>query len=256
MLFSLLGLMAPCFWTDVPLSGSYLYQPAYTLDHDLRGPASPYVPQPGDIFLATDQAQWARVGHRLCGGRGVHHSGIVFQRPDGRMALIEAGPFNKTLIEAMNPHEHMLNHVKAGDCVWIRRRRVPLTPAQAATLTVFLSKQEGKPFATLRMLVQVTPFRNRGLLRTEYMGKPRGADRDRYYCAELVVESLVAAGLMNRETARPSATYPRDLFFGRSSNPYIDGHLGELEPGWYPPARWMPANLPQIVATDSGPVRR
>ena len=30
--------------------------------------------------------------------------------------------------------------------------------------------------------------------------------------------------------------YPRDLFFGRSRNPYIDRHLDMS--AWAPPARW------------------
>jgi hypothetical protein len=30
--------------------------------------------------------------------------------------------------------------------------------------------------------------------------------------------------------------YPRDLFFGRSRNAYIDAHLDMTE--WEPPARW------------------
>jgi hypothetical protein len=55
----------------------------------------------------------------------------------------------------------------------------------------------------------------------------------------MVVESLVAAGLMDATTARPAATLPRDLFFGHSGNPYLDRHLN-MEAGWYPPARWLP----------------
>jgi hypothetical protein len=216
-----------------------LAQPAYDLAAEVRGPLDPYVPQPGDIFLATDRAYWSRVGHLLCGGKGVHHSGIVFARPDGTMAVIEAGPFNSTLIEVMDPYEHMANHIGAGDKVWIRRRRVPLTPAESAALTAFLTEQHGKRFATWRMLAQVTPLRCRGRFRTRWLGKPHG-DRESYYCAELVVESLAAVGLVDPETARPSAMYPRDLFFGRSSNPFINEHL-DLEPGWYPPARWFPS---------------
>ena len=53
---------------------------------------------------------------------------------------------------------------------------------------------------------------------------------------------------MDRATARPSATYPSDLFWGHSYNLYLNGHL-DLERGWYPPARWLPA-LPQQVTSD------
>ena len=48
---------------------------------------------------------------------------------------------------------------------------------------------------------------------------------------------LVAAGLLDPERTRPSATYPCDLFFGRSYNPFIDKHL-DVNAGWHPPARW------------------
>jgi hypothetical protein len=215
--------------------GSYLHGPAFSLDDDLRMPAVPYVPQPGDIFLATDQALWARAGHWIAGGAGVHHSGITFRRSDGRMGLVEAGPFNSVWVEVMDPVEHMRDHVRAGDKVWVRRRRVPLTDWQSAQLTAFLERQEGKPFAVLRLMGQVTPFRSRGPLRTRFVGKAHG-NRDEWFCSELVTESCVAARLMDAATARPAATYPRDLFFGRSFNLYLDRHLCLDE--WEPPARW------------------
>src|SRR5262245_3246076 len=150
---------APC----VP--PSYLYQPAYDLGDTLYLPAAPYVPQPGDIFLATDQQLWARVGHWAAGGAGVHHSAILFRRSDGRLALLEAGPFNSVTVETLDPVEHMRNHVSAGDKVWVRRRCVPLTPEQCERLTAFAEAQDGKPFAVLRLLAQVTPLRSRGPLR-------------------------------------------------------------------------------------------
>jgi hypothetical protein len=223
-----------------PEPAGYLAAPTFKLDDTAPVPAAPYQPQPGDIFLATDQALWARVGHWLAGGAGVHHSGIVFQRSDGRMALIEAGPFNSLRVEIMDPVEHMREHVCAGDKVWVRRRCMPLTPEQSQRLTAFLERQDGKPFAAARMLAQVTPFRVRGPVRTCFLGGPHG-DRSHYFCSELVVESCVAAGLMDPATARPGATYPRDLFFGRSINWYLDRHL-DMEQ-WDPPARWCEHGL-------------
>jgi hypothetical protein len=214
---------------------SYLYRPAFSLDADPRGPAEVYVPQPGDIFLATDQAYWARAGHWVAGGGGVHHSGIVFRRSDGRMGLIEAGPFNSIKVEVMDPIEHMTEHVRAGDKVWVRRRRVPLTAEQSAALTAFVERQEGKPFAVMRLLGQVTLLRSRGPIRTYFVGKPHG-DREEWFCSELVTESCCAAGLMDPTTARPAATYPRDLFYGRSYNLYLDRHL--CLDDWEAPARW------------------
>jgi hypothetical protein len=235
----MLPLLFPLLWACCPPGGapegSYLYRPAFCLDDGLRCPAAPYVPQPGDVFLATEQARWARVGHWLAGGAGVHHSGIIFRRSDGRMGLIEAGPFNSIQVEVMDPLTHMRNHVRAGDRVWVRRRRAPLTPEESVRLTAFVEAQEGKPFAVARLVAQVTPFRTRGPVRTWVVGRAHG-DRDKWICSELVTEACVAAGLLDAATARPSATYPRDLFFGRSKNWYLDTHLDLSD--WAPPARW------------------
>jgi hypothetical protein len=234
---------------DSDVGGSYLYQPAYCRDLVIRPPAEPYVPQPGDIFLATDQAYWARLGHWLAGAAGVHHSGLIIARSEGRLALLESGPFNSVRVEIVDWRQHMCEHVQCGDRVWIRRRRCPLTPEQSACLTAFAEAQEGKPFAVLRLIGQVTPFRSRGPLRTYFVGHPHG-DRHSYFCCELVMESLVAARLLDPETARPAATYPRDLFYGRSINLYLHHHL-DLERDWYPPARWTNCPFPEVGLIDS-----
>lgn len=217
---------------------SSVCRPAYCLEDVVLGPLEPYDPQPGDIFLATDASFWLRLGHAAVGGAGVHHSGLIFARPDGSLGLIEAGPFNELVVRVLDPYQHMANHVAAGTRVWVRRRRVPLTPEQSTCLTAFCSAHEGKPFALLRGLSFMSPFSRRGVLRTPFVAHVHG-DRARYFCSELVVESLVAAGLMDRATARPAATLPRDLFFGHAGNPYLDRHLN-MDAGWYPPARWLP----------------
>jgi hypothetical protein len=159
----------------------------------------------------------------------------VFARPDGSLAILEAGPFNELFVSGWNVMDH-LRAYHARERLWIRRRRTPLTAEQSAKLTAFCAAQVGKPFASLRVLGQLTPFRSRGPLRTEYVGKPRG-NRQRWFCAELVVEALCAAGLLDPVTARPAATYPRDLFHDCSPNPWLNQHLN-LSGGWYPPARW------------------
>jgi hypothetical protein len=209
---------------------------AYSLEAEAKDPAEPYRPQPGDIFLATDAARWVRIGHSLAGSAGVHHSGIMFLRADGRPALLEAGPFHRFHVEASDPVEQMQKYEACGDRVWIRRRAQPLTAEQSARLTAFAEGQVGKWFAFLRVAGQLTPFRSRGVLRTWWVGKPH-KERSSYFCSELVLESCIAAGLVDEAEARPAATYPRDLFFGQSPIPYLDSHL-HMEPGWHPPARW------------------
>jgi hypothetical protein len=233
---SLLLLAAPA----AHAGGSFLYRPAYAFDRCLRLPAEPYAPQPGDLFFAATPDVIMRLGHHLAGAADPHHSGIVFARADGSLAILEAGPFNSLVVTGWDVMEHLLAYEKT-ERVWVRRRKCPLTPEQGGRLTAFCTAQVGKPFATLRVGAQLTPFRTRGPIRTTYCGKVHG-DRDKWFCSELVTESLAATGLIDAETARPSATYPRDLFFDRSPNRWIDEHL-DLSAGWYPPARWTSAPL-------------
>jgi hypothetical protein len=214
---------------------SYLYQPAFCLDHELRVPAIPYVPQPGDIFVCTGKEMWAKVGHRLADTAAPQHSGIVFARPDGSLALLEAGPNNELHCSS---HDLIPQLAKYADHerVWIRRRKVPLTAERSAALTAFACAVEGKRFALVRMLAQITPIRCRGRFKTQYLGGPHGTNRWSYFCSELVAEACVAAGLFDCVTTRPPAMYPRELFFGRSDNRWIDEHLDMSE--WEAPARW------------------
>jgi len=181
------------------------------------------------------------------GSGAPHHSGVVFALPDGRPALLEGGPESETHIRVLDLIPQMTKYVET-ERVWIRRRCVPLTPEQSCRLTAFALAVADKRFAVLRMVLEGGPFRVKGLLRTPLLGRARAADFDpadpgsglrrKYYCSELVVESLVAAGLFDARTARPSATYPRELFFGTSRDPYLKKHL-DLS-CWEPPARWTP----------------
>jgi hypothetical protein len=213
---------------------SCLYQPAFCIDYELRGPAEMYHPQPGDLFLCTGRERWAKWGHWAAFARAPQHSGVVVA-PDGSLALLEAGPHNTFHIEVLELVPQLASYAEY-ERVWIRRRRVPLTPDQCAGLTAFAMSVEGKRFAFFRMLGQLTVCRSRGPYRTEFMGVSRGDQRSSYYCAELTMEACVAAGLIDPDTARPSASYPRDMFFGCSKNRYINEHLDMSE--WEPPARW------------------
>jgi hypothetical protein len=134
----------------------------------------------------------------------------------------------------MLPHLH---EYEVKGPVWIRKRKTPLTPEQSACLTEWATRQEGKLFALIRLGGQLTPLRSRGPLRTYFLGKPRG-ERDSYFCSELCTETLVHVGLIDAATARPSCTYPHDLFYDSSWNLYLNRHF-TLADGWEPPARWV-----------------
>lgn len=223
--------------------GSYLYEPSYCMDNVLRGQTRPYLPQPGDVMLATDKNFFWKITHDLAFAFEPHNSAIVIARPDGCLAILEAGPNDTMWIRALDMLPHLQEYADKGP-VWIRKRKCPLTPEQSACLTEFGMRQVGKRFALGRLGVQLTPFRDRGPFRTEYMGKPHG-DRKSYFCSELVTESCVAGGLLDPATTRPSATYPHDLFFDRSYNRYISQHI-PLACDWEPPARWVycPSDAP------------
>ena len=231
-----LVLGAACLAADVDRAARgacYLYQPAFSIDYELRGPAQEYVPQAGDIFVCTNREIGYKLGHLAATAQAPQHSGVVFARRDGRMALLEAGPHNTFFCRCTDVCEQLPTYVDH-ERVWIRRRCVPLTAAQSETLTCFAEATEGKRYAVLRMFAQITPLKSRGRLRTEYLGGPHG-ERRSYFCSELVSEACVAAGLLDCETTRPAAMYPRDLFFGRSRNPHVDKHLDMSE--WEPPVR-------------------
>jgi hypothetical protein len=239
MMCVLYAVLSAVCWTDLATGlatcGSFLYRPAYCLDNELRGPAEAYLPQPGDIMLRMDGSKFWRITHYMALAFDPNGSGIVFARPDGSLAVLEAGPNDTMWVQTLDLLPHLMEYAAEGK-VWIRKRCVPLTAEQSTQLTAFALRQDGKLFALQRLGVQLTPFRTRGPIRTCFIGRPHG-DRLSYFCSELVCEACVAAGLLDPERTRPSATYPHDLFFGRSYNLFINSHL-DVNANWEPPARW------------------
>jgi hypothetical protein len=222
----------------VPPGGpSYLYQPAYAEDHVIRLPARAYEPQPGDIVMAADGNPFWTLMHNLAGTSHPTHSMIVFAHPEGRTAILEGGPHDTIKCRVLETIPHMASYEAKGR-VWVRRRACPLTPEQSARLTEFCLYVNGRDFSLRRLAAQLTPLRTRGPVKTAFVGKPRGPELRGYFCSELVCEAAVYAGIMDRRTTRPSATYPRDIFFGDSPNPYLHRHIGAMNGPWEPPARW------------------
>jgi len=215
---------------------SYLHEPAYCLDRVLRGPARAYLPQPGDIMLATDDNKFWKVTHDLALAFEPHNSAMVVARPDGSLVILEAGPNDTLWVRVLDMLPHLREYEDKGE-VWIRKRKAPLTAEQNKALTDFAMNQEWKRFALIRLGAQLTPLRSRGPVRTHWLGKAR-PERCSFYCSELVVTAGVVAGVMDELTARPSATYPHDLLFDHSHNCYLQRHFN-LSCGWDPPARWV-----------------
>jgi hypothetical protein len=221
------------------IGSGFLDQPAFALDDKCRPPQLPYCPHPGDIVFSISKFLFLRIGHGLSGAGEPSHSGYVFRRRDGSFAVMEAGPYDIAVIASRELAAHLGAYHGRGH-VWIRPRCVPLTPEQDCRLTAFSEKQEGKPFARFRVYRQVTPFKVRGPVRSEFFGEPHGPDRRAYYCAELVTEAMVYLGLVPAEDAIPAATYPSDLFYDGSKIPFLDRHFKLSHFGWGVPSRWRP----------------
>ena len=204
---------------------TYLFKMKVGTDNAVRFVGAPYCPQEGDIVLFDDHSPWVTKLYKLCGTGGPLHAGIVFTRPDGRPALLEAGP-NFALKVVVNEIHDRLPEYKGQ--VMVRQLKTPLTAEQSKKLTEFCLAQEGKGYALGRLTLQATPFRVRGSFREQYFGKT-ALDRDRWICSELVVAAATAAGVLNAKDHPANSFYPRDLA-------YDEQH--DLSPFYEPPALW------------------
>lgn len=213
----------------------YLYAPAFDVHVEPRFPATVYIPKAGDVILLSDTNRFWTLLYRLAFTGKPGHGGLVVTMPDGRLGFLEAG-FNSTQWTRLTPLDYRLNQY-AG-YAWVRPRFVPLAADQDRRLTEFAAAAADTPYATKRFMLQVTPFRSRGPLRTLVIGKPHGL-REKMMCGEAIVEALVYAGVIDGRTARPAATYPQDLFYDESRNHYLDRHP-PLAGGWGAPSLWTP----------------
>jgi len=220
--------------------GGELHEPYFDTGSELRGEAVAYQPRPGDIVFFVSNSLVYKVLYKFALSGEPFHVGIVVRGKDGCLQILEAGPCTEDPHVRLQPYPDRLYEFPGR--VFVRRRNCELTAEENELLTGFALRQEGKCYAGLRFLLHGTPLRCRGPIRTHFMGKPRG-EPSTYFCSELVLEALVAAGLTDPETARPRATTPQDLFLDSSMNPYIDKHL-KLAPDWGPPQRWIGATCP------------
>lgn len=218
---------------DAPFG--YLYQPSLDVTPAVRWPATNYRPKPGDVLVMSDTNRFWTFLYRLALTGRPGHGGVVVTLPDGRLGALEAG-YDGTLWTRLTPLDYKL-HAYPGT-LWVRERLVPLTPEEDARLTAFAVAAADRRYATGKFLFMPTQFTPRGPFRTSHVGRPAGLG-GKYTCAELILEALAHAGLIDARTTRPGATYPQDLFYDRSRNPYIDRHP-PLADGWGPPQQWAP----------------
>jgi hypothetical protein len=225
----------PPVYIPVEAPFGYLYQPAYDLQLAPRGPAHLYQPKAGDVLLMSNTTPIWTLLYRLALTGRPGHGGIVVTMADGKLGVLEAG-FNDTTWTRITPLEYRLAQYSGS--IWVRERFVPLTPEQDARLTAFALVAQDTRYATGRFALQLTPFTGRGPVRTALARGPREPG-NRLFCSEAILEASVYAGVVDPRTTRPGATYPQDLFYDRSWNPYIDRHP-PLAGGWAPPAQWTP----------------
>jgi hypothetical protein len=187
-----------------------------------------YHPQEGDILLFDDHCRWATWLYNCIGTGGPMHAALVFYRPDGTPALMEAGPHfvQKVFVWDIGPRLRTYDGT-----VLVRRLCTPLTAEQSTALTEFCLAQEGKSYALARVLLQGTPLKARGPIRTQCLGRTY-LDRERWMCSELVVAAMTAAGVLNAKEHPANSFYPRDLCY--------DDVRHDLSKYYDPPALWYP----------------
>jgi hypothetical protein len=212
-----------------------LCQPAYSVDEAVRLPLEDYHPQAGDILFFDDHDRVWQFCFNIAGAGRPMHAGLVVRLPDGELNSLEAG-YNDSIYVKLLPLKDRLHEFPG--VIWVRRPAAPISAEQSDRLTDFALRASKRHFAVCRILLQIGPLRCRGPLRTYVLGKPRGM-RHFFLCSECVLEALVDAGLLDAETTRPGATYPRDMFFDASPNRYLNRHF-KMAPMWIPPQMWQP----------------
>jgi len=225
----------PPVYIPTAAPAGYLYEPAYDVQLAPRGPAREYRPKPGDVLLMSNTTPFWTLLYRIARTGRPGHCGIVVTMPDGALGVLEAG-FNDTIWTRVTPLEYRLAQYPGS--IWVRELRVPLTPAEDARLTAFARGARDTRYASGRFALQITPLTPHAPIRTAFASGPRGPGT-RLFCTEAVVEAAVYIGRIDARAARPSATYPQDLFYDRSWNPYLNRHP-LLAAGWAPPAQWTP----------------
>jgi hypothetical protein len=192
--------------------------------------AVPYTPREGDLIFFDDHNTIWNGLFALAGTGPPLHMGIVVKKPDGGLAVLEAGPDDSVWVtlQDLGPRLHQFDRDFHGT-VTVRRCKATMTTRQSAALTRFALAQKGKRYAVLRLLAQGTPLRARGPL--EPLLAETCLDRDSWICSELAVAAGTVAGLFDPRAVPANVTYPQDL---------VDNQRHDLGAVWHDPAEWRP----------------
>jgi hypothetical protein len=215
----------------------YYYQPVQADDGSWHIQVLPYLPMPGDMLLFDDHNKTVTFLYEVVGSGPPLHSAMIFARPDGTPALLEAGPNFIPHVFILEPLPRMRAYHGS---VMIRRPRQPLSPDQSANLTRFALSQEGKDYALMRLFLQGTPIRCRTGLRKQVFARTC-LDRHRWTCSELAVAAGVSAGLLDRRRFPANAMYPRDVCY--------DEHY-DLSTAYNAPVLWSESPVEAALAPD------
>jgi hypothetical protein len=208
---------------------SYLVFEEWQPDGICHMAAEPYAAQPGDLIFFTYATPFV---DDLLGWVGScplpEHCAIVIAKADGSPALLECAPERCSVTWPftciLDPYKRFQEyHGK----IQVRRLKCPLTPEQSAALTEFALSQEGKPLAVLRWVTLMTPLRAHGP-HSKWFGKT-DLQRHAWFCSELTVAALAAAGLLDPQAYQANVVLPQDLF---------DDQVHDLSGTWSPPALW------------------
>jgi hypothetical protein len=207
-----------------------------------------YEPQPGDLYFGWDSNVVFKTGFILTRAGPPSHVGMMVRLPDGALAILEATTNERVYGEGpgvyLRPVLYRLRTYQGK--TWVRKLRCPLTPAQSACLTAFALAQAGKPFARWRsILVPVVSLPCRTKLGQRLCG-PAPADRDEWFCSQLLVTAATVIGLLDPCKVKPMCTDPQDMFVDR---------LLDLSPFWEKPLRlhWQSAcDGPALGAPPAG----
>jgi hypothetical protein len=170
----------------------------------------PYIPREGDLIFFDDHSPYWTALFAWAGTGAPLHVGMVVKRYNGSLAVLEAGPDDSVWVTIQPVGPRLLQFDKDYQgTITIRPCKKELSAKRSRALTQFAEAQEGKSYAVIRLLLQGTPFRSRGLV-GELLWASTELERWSWICSELVVAAGTVAELFPSRV-KATATYPNDI---------------------------------------------